>query len=162
MNTSKNEERTSTSEGTGTNELFHSTADKQISLDMSSRNKKTYRKISDQWRSLIIDNVDRQRRSIKEVSQIFDVPKSTIYHILKRFYDTGEKTVRQRGGYKRKLLTDKELTTLQTWIDNGCSMPLSRLQYKISAEFGKNVSITTIRNYISGFQYRPKRIQIIK
>ena len=62
---------------------------------------------------------------------------------------------------KKKLLDQLEIETLKNWINQGASLTLKKLKEKLFTEYNKCVSIKTIDNYITKFNYSFKRISLI-
>nr|CAI5858259.1 unnamed protein product [Callosobruchus analis] len=54
----------------------------------------------------------------------------------------------KKGGIKPKALVEDEINTIVEWIEDDCGLTLKQVKIKVLANFRKNVSISTIGNYL--------------
>jgi len=94
-------------------------------------------------------------------SEAFQTPYRTVLRIWQKFSTEGKFDKEQRGGYKRKLLTEEEIHGLQEVIDDDCSVTLESLRTLVEAVTGVSLSVQTIRNYIGSFRYTLKRVHVM-
>jgi transposase len=56
----------------------------------------------------------------------------------------------KKGGIKPKALVEDEINTIVEWIEDDCGLTLKQVKEKVLANFRKNVSASTIGNYLKG------------
>lgn len=119
-----------------------------MSIPINKSDKK-YHKISNEIKQLIILNVIQKKRSLNEVSSIFNVPRSTVWNIVNNFKK--EKNINftpKLGGRKRKFSQTENSEIIKIVNSN----PQNTLN-KIKLEFeqihpDKKISITTIHTIV--------------
>lgn len=98
---------------------------------------------------MIIHNVIEQKRSLNEVSMIFNVPRSTVWNIVSAYRKSQRiESINRYGGRKRKfsLSDSSEIAQLAT---NNPLDSLSSLKKEFeSLHPGKNISVSTIHAII--------------
>ncbi|KAG0426065.1 hypothetical protein DMUE_5992, partial [Dictyocoela muelleri] len=116
-----------------------------------------------------INNEDRNRivqayingNSASDLSSIFGFKRTTIYSIIKKYKNHEPIEKKQRGGQRRKSLSEQDKGAIRGWIDENCALTLKEIKSKIELERGVVVSQSTINRCISGFNYSMKRINIM-
>nr|CAI5851355.1 unnamed protein product [Callosobruchus analis] len=64
----------------------------------------------------------------------------------------------RKGGIKPKALVEDEINTIVEWIEDDCGLTLKQVKIKVLANFRKNVSTSTIGNYLDGRLFTMKQV----
>jgi transposase len=56
----------------------------------------------------------------------------------------------KKGGMKPKAFVEDEINAIVEWIEDDCGLTLKQVKEKVLANFRKNVSASTIGNYLKG------------
>lgn len=118
------------------------------------------RKITDQERQLIIRKFE-DNKGPKQISQELEIKCKTVTSIINVYKNTGriDKLKSRRGPIKR--LNNEYTNFIKEKIDNDCSITLKTLKENLFTEKNIVVSLTTINNAITDFNYSFKRCQLI-
>nr|CAI5858685.1 unnamed protein product [Callosobruchus analis] len=63
----------------------------------------------------------------------------------------------KKGGIKPKALVEDEINTIVVWIEDDCGLTVKQVKIKVLANFCKNVSTSTIGNYLDGRLFTMKQ-----
>ncbi|XP_049292935.1 uncharacterized protein LOC125768818 isoform X3 [Anopheles funestus] len=99
--------------------------------------------------------------TVRMIAEMLSLKRPTVHSILKSYWKTGEYEARKRGGIKTKKLTSAILVDMQSWMDEDCSISLSKLSQKIYECHAIRVSKPTIARAIKNFNYSFKRVKIL-
>ncbi|XP_058117021.1 uncharacterized protein LOC131259529 isoform X2 [Anopheles coustani] len=91
------------------------------------------------------------------ISQFLSIKRSTVYGILRNYWNTGEIEAKKRGGIKTKKLSSSVSSTIRLWMDEDSSLTLRKLREKVKECYGIEVSATTIARELHSFHYSFKR-----
>lgn len=94
------------------------------------------------------------------IAEMLGIKRPTVYSILKKYWKTGEVEANSRGGVKPKKLTDAAISSIQAWLDEDCTISLSKLVKKVWEHHQIQVSHTTIAREFYPFYYSFKRIKV--
>nr|XP_040225457.2 uncharacterized protein LOC120951038 isoform X1 [Anopheles coluzzii] len=116
----------------------------------------------------VTSNQDRERviaasdkgYSHSMIAEMLGIKRPTVYSILKKYWKTGEVEANTRGGVKPKKLTDAAISSIQAWLDEDCTISLSKLVKKVWEHHQIQVSHTTIAREFYPFYYSFKRIKV--
>jgi transposase len=61
---------------------------------------------------------------------------------------SGREVMLMKGGIKPKALVEDKINTIVEWIEDDCGLTLKQVKEKVLANFRKNVSASTIGNYL--------------
>ncbi|VEN35781.1 unnamed protein product, partial [Callosobruchus maculatus] len=64
----------------------------------------------------------------------------------------------EERGTKPKALVEDEINTILEWIEDDCGLTLKQVKMKVLANFRKNVSTSTIGNYLEGRLFTIKQV----
>ena len=96
-----------------------------------------------------------------EISAILGFKRTTILSIITKYRKNEEIERKQRGGVRRKSLTEEDKNFIMNLIDNDCGITLRRLKERCESERGVLVSQSTLKRCIDSFHYTMKRVHII-
>ncbi|OAF66272.1 hypothetical protein A3Q56_05999, partial [Intoshia linei] len=99
-------------------------------------------KYTDNDRRRIIDQYEQGRR-LTEISNIFDMPMSTVKNILTVFKKEGRIEKKARGGKRHNKITPAIVDYIQDLVDNQCWISLKDVRLKVKQRHGILLSITT-------------------
>lgn len=82
------------------------------------------------------------------IATLLGVKRPTVY----RWVDAweGGLDVPRRNRTRKRALNEAQIDELVSWVENDSTVTLSALQMRISAEFAKEVSLTTVARYLDG------------
>jgi transposase len=120
-----------------------------------------YCKISTEARNRIVELLESEASSRKQVASAFGLPYSTVCRIYSDFCKNGEVKIPKRGGNKKRKLESEDLEKMQEWIAEDCSRTLEELKTKLADECSKNVSVETVRRNLERFNFSVKRVRLI-
>ena len=83
-----------------------------------------------------------------------DVKVKTAYHWVRQT----RVQYKKRGGYKKRTLTPDQIEIILTWFEADCQMTLKQAADRISQDFGKSVSTSTVGNYLDGHLMTFKKV----
>jgi transposase len=72
------------------------------------------------------------------------------YRTAFQWVHSGRDFMLHKGGIKPKILTDKQIDVMISWVEEECSITLKQLQQKILQIFRNMLSVTTVGNYLEG------------
>lgn len=81
-----------------------------------------------------------------EVAESLGVKRKTALTWIRRYKE--EPSGFMHGGSRFKKLSDHEVDEMVSWIEDDPTITLSFIRMKLKAEYDKEVSITTIGNYL--------------
>src|ERR1700761_1308446 len=105
-------------------------------------------------KQIVLDNkseiitLNNNNKTIKEISQITRVPKSTIHDIIKKFKNNKTLDIVGVSGLK-KSLNKKEISFILNEIKINPKINLRIIKEKIENKYEKKVIIRTIRIYLN-------------
>jgi transposase len=118
--------------------------------------------ISNEKRALIMHAIDTLGMSVRDVSQHYQVARSTISSIKRVFYSEGQRTRKKPNrGNTRTLLSAEQKSIILRWLDNDCSMTLPVIRRGCLTHFGINVSESTLSRVLRSFHYTIKRTSTV-
>ena len=106
-----------------------------------------YCRISPEVRARIVDAY-LDGEDWRQVARFNGVKIGTAYHWIN--VNSPQKFAQKRGGSRGKKLTESEIDEVLEWLSADASLTLEFLRMRISAEFGKDVCLSTISNYLDG------------
>lgn len=123
-------------------------------------NRRTYKKISDEIRELIIKRMD-SGFTAKEVGEQFQILPNTVRKIYKTYQRTNVLKKRNAGHRKQKLtVLQKEI--ICDYVDLDCTVTLKQLKEKCNTQWPDlEISLSTINRALKEFHYSVKRITYI-
>ncbi|XP_053661893.1 uncharacterized protein LOC128711051 [Anopheles marshallii] len=86
------------------------------------------------------------------ISQILNIPISTVYGIIKMYKKTWQVAAKKRGGNRPKALSPEAIESLRRWIAEDSTITLKSLTEKVHLEHGVRVSLTTIAREVKEFK----------
>lgn len=110
--------------------------------------KKKYNKISENDRKRIAELVVDQAKPQIEVAKIFNIKKSTVFDIVKRYRETGSVSKLKKGGAKNIIFTSEIKEKLLKLILDNCTITLSEMICKLEI----NVSIVTVWRWLKSME----------
>ncbi|OAF64706.1 hypothetical protein A3Q56_07590, partial [Intoshia linei] len=99
-------------------------------------------KYTDNDRKRILDQYEQGKR-LTEISNIFNMPMSTVKNILNVFQKEGRIEKKARGGKTHYKITPAIVDYIQCLVDNQCWISLKNVQLKVKQRHGILLSITT-------------------
>ncbi|XP_035906549.1 uncharacterized protein LOC118509668 isoform X3 [Anopheles stephensi] len=94
---------------------------------------------------------------IGNIMQLNTQTVSRIVHSYLKHWEVVDNSHR-KGGPHLKKLNDEQIQTMKSWVDKECSLSLKKIAEKCREEFGVQVGLSTVRNYLTGFSYTIKRV----
>jgi transposase len=119
-----------------------------------------YSKISPETRNRIVELLESETSSRKQVASVFGLPYSTVCRIYDEFCKSGEVKIPKRGGNKKRKLEEEDLEKLRAWIAKDCSITLEELKAKLADDCNKIVSVETVRRSLERFNFSVKRVKV--
>lgn len=107
------------------------------------------RSVSNEIRALIIRSVVEQGESISDAMRSFNLPRTTIYDIVKKHRETGEINKSSKGGAINVKLTEQLKTSLINIMNDNTSKSI--LDVKI--ELAIDVNVTTVWRWVKKLGY---------
>jgi transposase len=89
----------------------------------------------------------------KTLSESLGIKYKTAYAWIR----SGEPACKARGGKKPRFLNDQQIDMIITWIEEKCDLSLKDIQRRILREFGVNISVSTVGNYLEGRSFTIKQ-----
>lgn len=132
--------------------LYNFNCDKKVHM--------TYKKIVQEIKLLIIDRVINKHESISKVADSFQINQSTVSMMLKRYIRNNNMFLR-RGGYKKPILNQPEVERLLRFVDANADVTIDDMKQYVLDQFGKEVSISTIYEYLKKSKYSFKLIRLV-
>lgn len=74
------------------------------------------------------------------------------YKTASNWIRSGRPQMKKRGGKKPKSLTEAEIDIIISWTEQDNAITLKQIKEKIHQEYGNQVSVSTIGNYLEGRQ----------
>lgn len=78
------------------------------------------------------------------------------YKTASNWIRSGRQQMITRGGKKPKSLTEAEIDVIISWVEQDSTITLKAIKQKFHQEFRKDVSVSTIGNYLEGRQFTMK------
>jgi transposase len=104
-----------------------------------------YKKYSNQDREKIVTCANRGEDWVVYATTL-GIKYKTGFHWVR----SGREVMLKKGGIKPKALVEDEINTIVEWIEDDCGLTLKQVKEKVLANFRKNVSASTIGNYLKG------------
>ena len=108
-------------------------------------------------RKKIISAHEKEGISIRKVAENFNVAKSFVQKIVKRYRETGEIEARKRGGGPAPKLNGEQIMTLIEIIEEKNDATLSELCVLLEEKTGVRISSTTMWRVIQKLDYSWKK-----
>lgn len=118
---------------------------------------KNRRIITPEMRQIIINHSESGLNDAS-IGQMLSLPRTTVATITKRYFRTGEKINKSRGGDRRSKLSTEHKEFLNSTIDNDPTMTLKCLVQKLQDEFQLTVGKSTVHRCIEAFHYTLKNV----
>ena len=116
--------------------------------------------VSKEMRKVLINAVEKEGKSVTEMSKLLKIPRPNAFRIIQNFRKTGKLECGARGGRRPSLiLIDKQF--IRNLLDEDCSLKLKDICCQINAEFYILVSRKTIERSIKAFHFSRKRVTLI-
>lgn len=112
-----------------------------------------YRKNTQEDRKRIVECGNRGGDWVS-LADTLDIKYKTAFHWIQ----SGRDTMLPKGGIKPKILTDEEIDTVISWIEAESGTTLRQLKEKIWQNIHKEVSMSTIGNYLEGQLFTLKMV----
>jgi transposase len=71
---------------------------------------------------------------------------------------SGREVMLKKGGMKPKALVEDEINAIVEWVEDDCGLTLKQVKEKVLENFRKNVSTSTIGNYLEGSLFTMKQV----
>ncbi|KAG0432109.1 hypothetical protein DMUE_5517 [Dictyocoela muelleri] len=115
--------------------------------------------VSDDDRERIVTKT-LEGRSVKEISDMYQLGYKTVYGIVQRYLKHGLVMQLRRGGDRRSLLSSEKKKKLAR-VDQECTLTLRQLSDWVYETFQIKVSKSTVERVLKQFHYTLKRIRLI-
>ena len=119
----------------------------RVSCSLAMAPRSRYFRISPEVRKRIVDAY-LDGEDWKQMARFNGVNTKTAYNWIN--VNSPSKIAQARGGSRGKKLTDSEIDEILEWLSDDASLTLAYLRSRISVEFGKDVCLSTISNYLDG------------
>lgn len=103
----------------------------------------------------IVINLVKKGHSYKEIAEIVKRPCSTIKSIVYRFASTAQHANKPRSG-RPSILTQREKSAIVRKIKQNPRQTASKIASDVMSEYGKQVSVDTIRNVLHEANYNSR------
>lgn len=104
-------------------------------------------------RQIVIEAANRGDDWVS-LAENLNVKYATAYSWIK----SGKITNDKRGGQKPKKITEEIKAIMLTWIEEKPTISLQEIKGKLALNFGVDVSLTTVGNYLEGSMYTIKQV----
>ena len=133
----------------------------EIPVIVVLNNKKTYKKINNELRDMIIKQMGRGL-SAPEVADMYDQNTATVRKIYCNYQKNGVKTLQPKGRPKQKLSEEQKQTIIE-WVDNDCVLTIDKIRQKCLENWPEleSISWSTVNNVLKRFHYSFKRISLV-
>jgi transposase len=108
-------------------------------------------------RQKIIDAVDQQLGTYKEIAEIFGVTERYIYKLLKQRRETGTLSPAHHGGGPTGKLNEEHLLTLAEMVARQPDATLEELRVQLHRETKVKVSISTVWRGLERIDFPQKK-----
>jgi len=116
-----------------------------------------------------ISNADREKickaynngNSINTICKAFDIKRTTVHEIVKKFLNSGLTESQRKGGNRPCKLNDEDKQQILEWVDKNCSLSMQKISNKIYDDFHIRISKPTVMKILKQFHYSLKRIHCI-
>jgi transposase len=119
-----------------------------------------YCKIQNEDRRKIIESYLDGKTAIK-IASIFRFKRTSIYSIIKKYKDGKPVERMRKGGIKRKILSDSDISPIKSWIDEDYSITLKQIKVRCENDLSIQVSKSSLARYIGNFNYTFKKISLL-
>ena len=108
-------------------------------------------------RQKIVDAVDRQLGTYKEIAEMFGIAERYIYKLLKQRRETGNLAPLPRCGWATAKLNEEHLLTLAELVARRLDSTLEELRRQLRLETKVEVSISTIWRGLERIEFTQKK-----
>ncbi|KAK9717064.1 hypothetical protein QE152_g24360 [Popillia japonica] len=122
-------------------------------LDQKDILRKVYRRYNNQDRERVVASANR-RKNWTALAISLGVHYKTGCHWI----NSEREKMLAKGGYKPKMLSEKEINTILSWLEDNCTLTLKLIKTKVLQEFHKGTCTSTIGNYLEGSMYSFKNV----
>lgn len=112
-----------------------------------------YGKYTDRDRQRIVTCANRGDDWVALAASL-GVKYKTAFHWVR----SGRDVMLAKGGKKPKIMTEDEIDLIISWIEEKCDYTMKQIKEKILQTFEKNVSVSTIGNYLEGRLFTVKQV----
>ena|SRR5919109_1942373 len=110
-------------------------------------------------RQKIVDAVDQQLGTYKEIAEMFGIAESYIYKLLRQRRETGSLAPLPRGGWATAKLSEEHLLTLAELVARYPDATLEELRQQLRRETKVEASISTIWRGLERIEFTQKKDQ---
>jgi transposase len=110
-------------------------------------------------RQKIVDAVDQQLGTYKEIAKMFGIAESYIYKLLRQRRETGSLAPLPRGGWATAKLSEEHLLTLAEMVARQPDATLEELRQQLRRETKVEVSISTVWRGLERIEFTQKKDQ---
>lgn len=108
-------------------------------------------------RQKIVDAVDQQLGTYKEIAEMFGIAERYVYKLLKQRRETGSLASLPRGGGAMTKLNEEHLLTLAELVARQPDATLEELRQQLRRETKVEASISTIWRGLERIEFTPKK-----
>lgn len=118
----------------------------------NSTEKKSYMKITDEIKKLVVDNYMVQKRSLNDIAKIFNIPRSSVWNIIKSHKILHNLPLPKGPGGRKKKFTREDAELIKSIAREDSNISLLNIKDKFEKKLNKQISTSTIFTIIKGIQ----------